>query len=434
LKADVASVRSSVLGKDTLWVALGQVLRLGIQALYFVLVARALGSREYGAFVGVVAVVALAAPFASMGTGNLLIKHVARDPDSFPRYWGKALVTTLLSGTLLLGLVAVVGSAWLTSSVPRSLVLLIGAADLLCVRFLDISAQAYQACQWMSRTALLQLLLSPLRLIAVGSLVAVIPNPSAVQLGLAYLLSAFVGAMIAVFMVSRELGAPRAQIRNLHSELVEGALFAITLSGQSSTNDIDKAMLARLGTLAATGVYGAAYRLVDLAFLPVGSLLVATYARFFQHGVHGIPATAGYARRFLRLGVGYGVVTAAALYLLAPVVPSILGEEYNQAIAAIRCLAVLPLLKVVHYFGADALTGAGYQGARTVIMITIALINVLLNAWLIPLYSWRGAASATIISDGLLGATIWMTLHFLGREGRHPIKVAEETPSRIRVG
>ena len=39
-------------------------------------------------------------------------------------------------------------------------------------------------------------------------------------------------------------------------------------------------MLARLGTLEATGIYGAAYRLIDVSFAPVASLLTAAYAVF----------------------------------------------------------------------------------------------------------------------------------------------------------
>jgi O-antigen/teichoic acid export membrane protein len=423
----------TALAKSTLLVALGQVLRVGIQAVYFVLIARALGSRDYGAYVGVLAVVAIAAPFASLGSGNLLIKHVARTPQTFARHWGKALATTVLTGTILLSIVTIAARVWLPASIPLGLVLAVGVADLLFVRLVDVSAQAYQAHQRFSRTALLQLLLSPLRLLAAISLIAVTPVPTALEWGMVYLVSALVGAGVAVLLVSRELGWPEFHVRDLGSELREGAFFSAILSAQSSTNDIDKAMLARLATLDATGVYAAAYRLADLAFLPVGSLLVATYDRFFQHGEQGVRATARYARRFLSLGVCYGLLAAAALYLFAPALPAILGDEYRQAVAAVRWLAVLPLLKAIHYFGADALTGAGYQGVRAMLLVSIAVVNVLLNVWLIPLYSWRGAAVSTVVSDGLLGVAIWTTVWYLGRHGGR-IESRKETPAAVEVG
>jgi O-antigen/teichoic acid export membrane protein len=421
------------LARDTLWVAFGQVLRAGVQAVYFVLIARALGSRDYGAYVGVLAVVAIAAPFASLGSGNLLIKHVARAPHTFARHWGTALATTLLAGTILLGLVTIIARFWLPASVSPRLVLAVGAADLLFVRLVEISAQAYQAHQRLSRTALLQLFPSCLRLLAATFLVAVTPASTALEWGTLYLVSAVVAAGVAVVLVNRELGKPELDVRHLGSELREGAFFSVSLSAQSSTNDIDKAMLARLATLEATGIYAAAYRLVDVAFVPVRSLLFAAYARFFQHGVQGVRATARFARRLLSLGACYGLFAAAALYLLAPALPAILGDEYREAIAAVRWLAVLPLLKAVHYFGADALTGAGYQGVRTMVLVSIAAINVFLNVWLIPLYSWRGAAVATVASDGLLGVAIWTMVWYLGRHRRR-LGSPEQTRSVVEIG
>lgn len=423
----------TVLAQNTLWVALGQVLRVGIQAVYFVLIARALGARDYGAYVGVLAVVAVAAPFASLGSGNLLIKHVARDPRTFAPHWGKALAITLLSGTFLLGLVSVVARVWLPPAIPLGLVLAVGAADLLFVRLVDVSAQAYQAHHRLSRTAVLQLLLSPLRLLGAALLIAVTRAPTVQQWGMIYLLSAVVGAVVAVLLVNRELGRPRLDVRHLGAELREGAFFAANLSAQSSTNDIDKAMLARMATLEATGVYAAAYRLVDVAFLPVGSLLVATYARFFQRGVQGVRATGRLARRLLGFGAAYGLLAGAALFLLAPVLPAILGDQYRQAISAVRFLAVLPLLKTVYYFGADALTGAGHQGTRTAVQVGIALVNVLLNAWLIPRYSWRGAAAATVLSESLLGVAIWTTVWYLGRRDDR-LESPDSAPPVIQVG
>jgi O-antigen/teichoic acid export membrane protein len=415
--------------QHTLWVAVGQVLRVGLQAIYFILIARALGPREYGAYVGVLAFIAIAAPFAGMGSGNLLIKHVAREPHTFARHWGKTLTVTLISGAALLLLVIFASRLWLPQSIPLPLVAAVAVADLLFARLVDASAQAYQAHRWMSRTALLQMLLSPLRVIAAIALIVLTATPTAAELGVAYFLCALVGAAFAVSLTVRELGKPLLHVPDLRRELGEGGSFAISLSAQTANADIDKTLLARLSTLEATGTYGAAYRLLDVAFLPVRSVLTVTYARYFQHGAQGVMATAQYGRRLLSFGVWYGLAFAVVLYMVAPVLPALLGHDYHEAVIAVRWLAVVPLLKTVHYFGADALTGAGYQGLRTVILIAIASTNVLLNLWLIPLYSWRGAAIATIVSDILLGAIIWGALWYLVRSDRH--SKASGSPSAV---
>ena len=67
----------------------------------------------------------------------------------------------------------------------------------------------------------------------------------------------------------------------------------------------------------------------------------------------------------------------------------------------------------MHYFAADTLTGAGFQGLRSAVQVMVAVFNVLINLWLIPLYSWKGAAWSSLASDGLLMASLWFLVAFL---------------------
>ena len=60
--------------------------------------------------------------------------------------------------------------------------------------------------------------------------------------------------------------------------------FSVSSSAQSIYNDIDKTMLGRLSTMADTGIYGAAYRFIDVSMTPVRSLISAAYPRFFKIG------------------------------------------------------------------------------------------------------------------------------------------------------
>ena len=187
-----------------------------------------------------------------------------------------------------------------------------------------------------------------------------------------------------------ELGRPARVFGYPISELREGAYFATSLSAQNVYNDIDKWMLARLSTLDATGIYTTAYRLIDISFVPVRSVLAAAYPRFFQQGAHGARAGLRLARRLLPLAVAYAAVAGLALFVLAPEVPRVLGRAYEASVAATRWLAILPLLKSIHYFAADTLTGAGYQGRRTMAQIVVAAFNVIVNVPLIAAASLAG--------------------------------------------
>jgi O-antigen/teichoic acid export membrane protein len=169
------------------------------------------------------------------------------------------------------------------------------------------------------------------------------------------------------------------------------------------------------------------------SFLPIGSLQVATYARFFQRGAAGVRASTRLALRILPIGASYGALSGLALYVLASYVPTLLGHEYQQTTTAIRWLAVIPFLRAVHYFAGDALTGAGYQWLKTLIHVSIAGVSVLLNLWLIPRFSWRGSALAMIVSDILMAGAIWTSLWYLERYGR-PMPSRGDVPSVVELG
>jgi O-antigen/teichoic acid export membrane protein len=113
--------------------------------------------------------------------------------------------------------------------------------------------------------------------------------------------------------------------------------------------------------------------------------------------------------------LAYAVAICAVLLISANLVPRILGPEYTPAAEALRWLALLPVFKSLHYFLSDTLTGSGYQAVRTSLQAGVAVFNVLINLWLIPSYSWRGAAWSSVASDGLLLCGVAVAVFILSR-------------------
>lgn len=411
--------------RNALWMLLGQGLRLLVQVAYFILIARGLGAEQFGAFVGVVSLVAILAPFAAIGSGNLLIKNVSRDRTLLAECWGNALFMAFTSGALLTVIVVALSRMILPGSIPGLLVFLVAASDLLFAVLLGVAGQAFQAMEKLGKTAVLNLLLSVLRLVAALLLVRLVDTPDSLAWAGFYLLSTAASSLIAVGLVHCRLVHPKFAPARIKAELIEGSYFAVGLSAQSIYNDIDKTMLTRLATLSAAGVYAAAYRLIDVAFIPVGSLLSAAYPEFFRRGARGISHAAEWARALMPRATVYGLLVGVALLAMSPIVPLILGPEYTAASEALRWLAPLPLLKALHYFAADTLTGSGFQGLRSAVQVAVAVVNVLLNLWLIPLYSWRGAAWASLASDSLLLVTLWATVAFIVARSAHPMPFAD---------
>ena len=398
--------------------SLGQGVRLVIQAAYFIEIARALGASNYGAFIGVVALVGIAYPFGALGGGNLLVKNVARDKTFFAAYWGRAIVITAVCSSVLLVAVLCASHFFLPASIPLRLVLLVAGADLVGLNVIGICGQAFQAFERLNWTATINALISASRLTGAVILIGIQAHPSALQWGYVYFCSTTVVAITASLLVWAKLGAPKFTWPQSAAEMREGFYFSSSLSAQTIYNDIDKTMLARLSTLDATGIYGAAYRLIDVSFAPISALLWSTYPNFFRAGAKGIASSFGYAKPLLLRALGYSSAICVVILLAAGIVPYILGPEYARTTEALRWLAPLPVLRGLHYFLSDSLTGAGHQGVRTAIQAGVAAFNVLINLWIIPAYSWRGAAWSSIASDGLLVCGTAAAVFILSRRAK----------------
>jgi O-antigen/teichoic acid export membrane protein len=411
----IARLQSSHLARNSVWMFLGYGLRIIVQAGYFVLIARSLGPEQYGSFVGVVALISIVAPFSSLGAGNLLIKNVARNSAVFSEYWGNALLMSAVSGVLLLGLVLSCARLMLPATIPWPLIVLVSVSDLIVVKGAEIAAQAFQAVDNLRYTAKLNLLPSILRLISAAILFWVWHRTTALRWSWFYVVSTALSSAFAIYLTGKMLGQPKLALRRIPGEIREGFYFGVSLSAQTVYNDIDKTMLARLSTLDAAGIYAAAYRLIEVAFTPVRAVLNAAYPTFFRLGQNGIAASFDYAKRILPRMIAYSVLAFVVLFVAAPIVPVFLGHEYARTVEALRWLAVLPFLKSIHYFFADAMTGAGYQNVRTFAQILVAGVNVVLNLLLMPAYSWRGAAWASIASDGLLVVSLYIAMRAIHR-------------------
>jgi O-antigen/teichoic acid export membrane protein len=411
---NTTSIRTP-LARNTAWMILGQGLRLIIQALYFVEIARSLGVRNYGAFISVVALVGIVYPFGSLGSGNLLVKNVARDSSLFSLYWGRALALTCTFGLLLLGVVLLLSSLALPREIPLLLVAMVAVSDILGLNLITQCGQAFQAFEKLQWTAGINVMMSAGRLAGALILVSARPHPSALPWGYIYLGCTAVVCAISLVLVRLRLGKPRFEWQMLRREMREGFFFSASQTSQTIYNDIDKTMLARLSTLDAAGIYGAAYRLIDVSFVPVSAALWSAYPSFFRAGAHGISESCKFAKPLMRKALAYSGAVCALLLIGSGIVPYVLGSDYAATAEALRWLSALPMLKALHYFLSDTLTSAGYQGVRTAVQAGVAIFNVLINLWIIPAYSWRGAAWSSIASDALLLAGVGTAVLLISR-------------------
>lgn len=415
----LARFKKSGLARDTMHLSIGQGLKLGIQAAYFVLIARSLGLSAYGAFVAVVALAAVFAPFSGMGAPNLFIKNVRSGKREAALCWGNGLLLVTLSGTAMTFLLTAANSllhlrnSWLV-------VFLVCVSDLVFMKITELAGFGLAATDRMKDGPLQTAVISLLRLLGIVVLVLTLHTVTLGQWVWAYLITSILGAIYSIYRSTLFWGAPKFELSSLREDIVEGIFFSISTSATSIYNDVDKIMLGRLSDFVSNGIYSAAYRIIDVSMTPVRSLIAAAYAPFFKIGVGGVRATYPYARKLMYKSSMYGAAIFVGLWIFAPFLPTILGKQYVAAVPALRWLALIPFLRCFHAFLADSLSGAGFQRTRTAIQVLVGLLNIGLNFVILPRYSWRGAAWTSLGCDATLVIVFWLTTIYLVRRQPAP--------------
>lgn len=391
------------------WALMGQLATAVASTASFVLLARIFGPATYGLIAGSLALVLTVGLFSSFGASALVVRDIAggRLP---PAAALSAALLVVVVGATTAGCALVALRPLLLPQVPLGVLMTLVVAELL--------ANAMSACCVGSFFAVERARAAGSTVAAVGAAkvaavaaVGTIGDRDPQTWALYYALAATIVATAAVLIAFRRYGGPVLRGHRPLSRAREGFPFSFNYAANATQNDADKILLVRFGLAAEAGMYTAAYRIVSLALLPLQALLQVTYPKFFSLGHQGgVSATAAFSRRLLPPLLAYAAVSGVLLAACAPLLPWVLGPDYQGSVPLLLLLAPLVLLKVVHYMPAEALTGAGFQVTRAKCTAASAAVNVGLCLLLIPRYGVLAAVAATFVAEILLGVLVRLAL------------------------
>jgi O-antigen/teichoic acid export membrane protein len=411
--------RQSSFARNAAWLFTGQGLGIVLQAGYFIALARLLGTLEYGIYAGAIALVAMVSQYSTLGSGLLFLRYVSPNHRAFPEYWGNILIAvTLAGGLIVLGLA--LAARWLIGPASASIIVIVGASECILGQLTSCTSQVFQALEKMRITATLNLLTNLMRFLLSIALLGVVHHANAKTWALGSLTVSFIATAIAVCTVTVRVGLPKFSLELARKRLGEGLLFSMSGSTTSAYNDLDKAMLSHYGMNVANGIYTMAYRVIDIGTIPIRSIQSAALPRLFRMGADGVPPVFDFARKIVKRTAPIGLLAAMGTFLLAPLVPHVLGHGFQSSVIALRWLCLIPFFRSLHLSSGDAIAGAGHQKRRFFAQLTAALLNLVINLQLIPKYGWVGAAWSSLATDALLAMTNWTLLYYL--KLRDPIR------------
>src|ERR1700676_457107 len=411
---------------------MGQGLSFVLQAAYFIVLARLLGSTEYGIYAAATALGSILSQYSSMGSGLVFLQHVSPDHCKFPLYGGNILVSTLGVGSVLVLAVHLTGH-WMVGAASASILVVVAVGDCVWQQLTSCSGQVFQTFEKMRVTATLNMTVNLLRLLLAVGMLLVLHHATSRQWAWAALSVSTMAALFAFTAVSINFGWPRFSLRLFTSRAGDGFIYSVSASTTTIYNDIDKVLLGHFGMNAANGIYTMAYRVVNICTMPIISIYSAAFPKFFRLGAEGMNSTVPFARKLLNRTSVVGLLAALAMFLTAPLIPHVVGKSFAQSASALRWLCLIPFFRSFHLSAGDAIAGAGHQKFRLISQFVAAAFNFSLNLYLIPRFSWLGAAWASLMTDGSLGAMNWLVAWRLLLREKNKFVPAQESASEGRT-
>lgn len=389
------------------------------QLVTFAILARALGPAEFGLFVQITAVTAIAAQICGLGASDCLLRRVAREPASYPDLLGHNFLLIGLSGAaLVLGGVAAMASWTRLGAGPDiavSTIALLFLANVVLVRVILLVETVFLGLGQV-RSANRSVVGFAIARTATAALACIVFHASslaewAVWQFCGHLLYALVG-----LMWLRPLGRPRFRI--LREELRSGVLFSSQFVVRAIRSNVDLFVIGLFMPIETVGSYGVARRIMDSSYLSIDAFNRLIYPRFARASRDGLHLALPAAKRALVAALGLGVATFLILFVLAPELPRLFGHEYRDLAFFVRCLSGTVVLIGAWAVAMDLLGASGRQGVRALILNSTNLAG----SGLIAAATWFAAPIGTFIAlyaiEGSLVVSTWLVLLRLARRSR----------------
>ncbi len=402
--------------KDTSALTLGMGLRGISQGIVFIIIARTMGVDGYGAFISVLALASTLAGFIGFGSHVLLTREIALNNRQFNKAWGRTLINLGLSIPIIFFIYLLLSFFFFNNTIEWKIILIIGFAELIFWPLSNICIFAFQGFEKMRQASRLIFVPILIRLFFSLIFLSIVFHVDIKDImflwAVLYLLAIILASMYSQYYVFRELGLPNfTTYTQVTMRLKESIPFSFWSVSNKLYSDADKIILTKMTTLDTTGMYSAAHRLIDLSTIPILGLIEATTPKMFKAGNTGVKQGVLYLSKIIKIPLLYAGGVSFAIYYLANFLPIVIGTQYKDSIVIIKYMSLMPLLVLPKIFLQHILATSGYQKEGMWIIILGAIINIIGNLIMIPIWGWLGAVLSTYVAEIIISISLLFQLN-----------------------
>lgn len=399
------------IAKNSLFLLSGQIISLVFGFFYFVYMARYLGAEDLGVLSFALSFTLIVGLLGDLGLSSLMTREVSRNQSLAPKYLGNIFFIKVLLAIVTFGVVVAATNILDYSEQTIKIVYLITLSNI-ATSFTQTFNSIFQAFERFEYQSIGMVLNSTLMLI--GIFFAIEQNFDLIYFAFVYLIVSVILLVYSVIFCLWKFAIPSLKIDWIFwkQTILESMPFWLNSVFVIIYFKIDMVMLSTMDGDTVVGWYAASYRLIDaLGFIPA-VLMSTMYPVFSKFHVSSKDSLEFAFRKSFKILVIIAIPIGIGTTILAEkIIILIYSIEYAPSVIALQILIWASVLSFINYTPATYLTSTNKQ--RTLMIFTFlgAILNIILNLILIPLFSYNGAAVATVITEFFVGSLMVYNIH-----------------------
>lgn len=376
-----------------------EVLSILLSFLLIILIARYLGDAGLGKYSFVFAFVGIFSILSDFGVSTLMTKEIPKDKSMIKKFLHNALTLKIVLGAVVIVLSAV--SIYFTKQPFDVKIGVLFAALAMFMYYISnifrvvINVYEIQLYQFLYRVGE--------RLIAfsLGAFV-LYKGYGLIALVSVFIISNFFGLLILYISIQKKVEKVRL---GFDIEFIKGLFkkslpFWFTSIFMTIYFKIDTIMLSFMKGYEATGWYNASYKIIDsLSFIPfvIIPIVFPVMSKFYKDSRNLLQIL--YEKLIYYLFIIAVPIGIGATMLASRIILFVYKKEFINSVIVLQILVWALVLMFVNYIIGYLLNSIDKQKLFTFTAGFGALLNVALNLILIPMYSYIGAAVATVATE-----------------------------------
>lgn len=380
--------------------------RFGIDAfsraailLINILIARRLSVGDYGTFTYALSLANILYVFTDMGIHTFILKEIGASPQKLP--WAIPHTFTLKTAISVITVGIIIALLPLIWPWKYPLLFLAATGWMVGNSFSDYYQSFCNAIHDFSFAA--KLLFLSRALLIVGIIILFLSNSITIaNVVITYCVGSITGAALAGWMFSRRtvFDFRNISFAGLRQIMVSSLPIGIATAMNIAAMRLDTILLALIKGTDETGIYGAAYRLFEIAYVVSSVLMIVSMPMLARARDKGLDSLKRMLLKLLMIVSLFSLGWITVVMVNAgPIIDLLFGPRYSASIAVLQILAIANVAAFFAHAATHALIVMEKQNRHALNQAITLIISVLVNIIFIFQWGATGAAAAALCTQ-----------------------------------